>query len=76
MPVVSLSNKGVDGNRLGQTAADLVGHYGVTPVSQRAAAAQATSLLSSSAAFSTAHLAALQEVMNTLAAIGWWKGAA
>jgi len=76
MPVTHLSNKNVDGMRLGQSAADLVGHYGATPISQRAGAGQATSLLSSSATFSTAHLTALQEVMNTLTALGWWKGAA
>ena len=76
MPVRQLSDKNTDGTTVGQSTADLVAHYGVTPVSQRAAAAQATTLLSSSATFSTAHLAALQEIMNTLTAIGWWKGGA
>jgi DNA-binding transcriptional regulator YbjK len=76
MPVRELSDKNLDGTRIGQSTADLVAHYGVTPVSQRAAAAQATTLLSSSVTFSTAHLAALQEVMNTLAAVGLWKGSA
>ena len=76
MPVVELSNKNTDGMRLGQSAADLVGYYGATPVSQRASSVQATSLLSSSTDFTTAHLVALQEVMNTLTALGVWKGAA
>jgi hypothetical protein len=76
MPVVVISNKNVDGTRIGQSASDLASHYGATPVSQRASSVQATSLLSSSATFSTAHLAALQEVMNTFAALGLWKGAA
>lgn len=61
---------------LGDATADTVGHYGVTAISQRAGAAQATSLLSSSTDFTAAHLNALQEVMNTLTALGLWKGAA
>lgn len=76
MPVKELSDKNTDGSRIGQSTSDLVAHYGVTPVSQRASSVQATSLLSSSATFSAAHLAALQEIMNTLAAVGLWKGSA
>jgi hypothetical protein len=76
MPLVELSNKNTDGTRLGQTSADLIGYYGATPVSQRASSVQATSLLSSSTDFTAAHLAALQEVMNTMTALGLWKGAA
>lgn len=76
MPVVELSNKNPDGTRIGQSTAYLVGYYGATPVSQRASSLQATSLLSSSTDFTAAHLGALQEVMNTLAALGVWKGAA
>jgi len=76
MPVRELSDKNPDGARLGQAAADLVSNYGVTPVSQRASSVQATTLLSSSATFSAAHLAALQEVMNTFTALGLWKGSA
>jgi hypothetical protein len=76
MPVKELSDKNTDGTRLGQSTSDLIGYYGVTPVSQRASSVQATSLLSSSTDFTAAHLAALQEVMNTLAAVGLWKGSA
>lgn len=76
MPVKELSDKNTDGTRLGQSTSDLVGYYGTTPVSQRASSVQATSLLSSSTDFTAAHLAALQEVMNTLAAVGLWKGSA
>jgi hypothetical protein len=76
MPVRELSDKNPDGTRLGQAAADLVAYYGVTPVSQRASSVQATSLLSSSTDFTAAHLAALQEVMATMTALGLWKGAA
>jgi hypothetical protein len=76
MPVKELSDKNPDGTRLGQAAADLVSYYGLTPVSQRASSVQATSLLSSSVDFTTAHLVALQEIMNTMTALGLWKGAA
>jgi hypothetical protein len=65
---------------VGTTAASLVGFYGETPVVQRAASTQATSLISgvSTGAVSTNSLvlAALIEVMNTLDGMGIWKGAA
>jgi len=64
------------GYQLGREAADLVGHYGVAAVSQRALAAQHTSLLSSSTDFTAAHLNALKEIMATLTALGLWKGGA
>jgi hypothetical protein len=73
-----LSNKNPDGSSFGQSTADLVSLYGVTPISQRAGAAQATSLVgtASSADFTTDCKAALIEVMNALVAIGVWKGSA
>lgn len=78
MAVKQLSDGGPDGTRLGQSSADLVAFYGTTPISQRAAAAQATSLLStaSSTAIDTATKAALIELMNTMTALGAWKGGA
>lgn len=77
MAVKELSDGGPDGTRLGQSATDLIGFYGLaTPVARRAGAAQATSLLASSTDFTATHLAALVEVMNTLAAYGLWKGSA
>jgi hypothetical protein len=73
-----LSDGGTDGTVLGQNTTDKVGLYGVTPIAQRALAAQATSLVgtASSTALDTATKAALIEVMNTLTAIGIWKGSA
>lgn len=67
-----------DGAQVGKATSDKVAFYGTTPVSQRAGAAQATSLLStaSSTAIDTATKAAIIEIMNTLAAMGLWKGAA
>lgn len=63
---------------LGVQSGGLFGLYGTTPIAQRAAAAQATSLVgtASSTAVDTALKAAVIEIMNTLAAIGAWKGSA
>jgi len=63
---------------LGVAAGGTFGLYGTTPITQRASAVQATSLVgtASSTAVDTATKAALIEVMNTLAAMGAWKGTA
>lgn len=55
-----------------------VGFYGKTPIVQRSLAAQATSLVgtASSTDVNTDMKAALIEVMNTLTALGLWKGSA
>lgn len=73
-----LSDKNPDGTSFGQSSADLISFYGTTPISQRASAAQATSTLStaSSTAIDTLTKAAIIEIMNTLAALGLWKGSA
>lgn len=62
----------------GTAATATIGFYGATPIVQRSLAAQATSLVgtASSTALDTATKAALIEVMNTLAALGLWKGSA
>jgi hypothetical protein len=67
-----------DGSQLGGAATDKLGFYGATPIVQRSLAAQATSLLStaSSTAIDTLTKAAIIEIMNTLAALGLWKGSA
>lgn len=67
-----------DGIFLAGSATNKIGFYGTTPIAQRALAAQATSLVgtASSTALDTATKAALIEVMNTLTAIGIWKGSA
>jgi hypothetical protein len=73
-----ISNLNPDGSSFGQSTADKVSLYGVTPIVQRSGAAQATSLVgtASSADFTTDCKAALIEVMNALVAIGVWKGSA
>lgn len=53
-----------------------VGFYGTTAISQRAGSAQATSALATSSDFGATQLAALVEVMDTLTALGLWKGEA
>jgi hypothetical protein len=67
-----------DGSQWGGATTDKLGFYGTTPIVQRSGAAQATSLLStaSSTAIDTATKAAIIEIMNTLATLGIWKGAA
>lgn len=63
---------------LGVATGGYAGFYGKTPIVQRAGAAQATSLVAtaSSADVTSDMKAALIEVMNTLAALGLWKGSA
>lgn len=67
-----------DGAQIGKSTSEKVAFFGTTPISQRAGAAQATSLLStaSSTAIDTATKAAIIEIMNTLSAYGIWKGSA
>lgn len=76
--VRQLSDGDNSGQSLGQSTADLVSLYGVTPVSQRAGAVQASSLMSAGSYVSvTSNLAAiLAEIGATLTAIGVWKGGA
>lgn len=78
MAVKQLSDGRPDGVAVGQSITDLVSLYGVTPIAQRAGAAQATSLVgtASSTDVDTATKAAIIEIMNTLTALGVWKGAA
>ncbi len=77
-PAYQLSNGNPVGSSFGQSTTDLISFYGYTPIVQRSGAAQATSLVgtASSADFNTDAKAALIEVMNTLTALGIWKGAA
>lgn len=76
MAVQYLDSGNTDGTVLGQSTAEKLAFYGTTAITQRAGAAQATSLLASSTDFTATHLAALVEVMDTLKTLGLWKGAA
>ena len=63
---------------LGNATTDTIGFYGTTKITQRSGAVQGTSLVgtASSTDIDTATKAAIIEIMNTLAAIGIWKGSA
>lgn len=65
-----------DGSQLGGSSTDKIAFYGTTPIVQRSGAAQATSLVgtASSTAVATDVKAAIIEIMNTLQAVGLWKG--
>jgi hypothetical protein len=67
-----------NGTKLGQATSHKVAFYGTTAITQRAGAAQATSLVAtaSSADVTSDVKAALIEVMNTLTNLGLWKGSA
>lgn len=73
-----IGNNNPDGMSLGYDTTELVSLYGVTPVSQRAGAVQASSLMSAGSYVSvTSNLAAiLAEIGATLTALGVWKGGA
>ena len=66
-----------DGTILGQTKTDKIGFYGVTPVVRRAfsSAVHASSAASVSSSFGATQLAILQEIMDTLIALGIWATA-
>jgi hypothetical protein len=66
MGVKELSDKGPDGTRLGQSAADLVAFYGVAPVAQPAVLAAVTTAASSVTAFGFATTAQFD---NLIAAV-------
>lgn len=78
IPLNPKAQVAANGHTLGQDTADFVSFYGKTPIAQRSLAAQATSLVgtASSTAVNTDLKAAIIEIMNTLTAIGIWKGSA
>lgn len=74
--VVDFGN--TDGTTFGKDTSAKISFYGVTPVTQRAAANQAASVVSANSYISvTSNLAAFcAEVAATLTALGAWKGSA
>lgn len=61
------------GAQIGQSASEKIGFYGATPVVQRATATtHTTTNVVTSASYGTLQVAQMQEVMNTLAALGLW----
>jgi hypothetical protein len=78
MAANQLSDGNPEGMVLGQSASDLIAMYGGTPVSQRAAAIQANSVVSVSSNITIAAslTAWIVEVTATLNALKIWKGSA
>lgn len=61
------------GTVFGAAATSKIGFYGTTPVVQRATATtHTTTNVVTSASYGTLQVAQMQEVMNTLAALGLW----
>ena len=71
-----LGNDNNDGAVLGRAITTKIGFYGTTPIAQRASSNQATSNIAVSASFGVSQLAVIQEIMNTMIALGLYKGAA
>ena len=68
-----ISYNAPDGCQIGRAASEKVGFYGATPVVQRATAtSHTTTNVVTSASYGTLQVAQMQEVMNTLAALGLW----
>ena len=62
-----------DGAQVGAAASDKVGFYGATPVVQRATATtHTTTNVVTSASFGELQVAQIQEIQNTLIALGLW----
>ena len=62
-----------DGAQIGDSASEKIGFYGATPVVQRATATtHTTTNVVTSASFGTLQVAHIQEIQNTLIAIGIW----
>jgi len=78
MTANNLSWGAPEGTVLGQSATDVIGFYGATPVAQRAASIQANSVVSVSSNITIAAslTAWIVEVTATLNALGIWKGSA
>lgn len=61
------------GAQIGSSASEKIGFYGATPVVQRATATtHTTTNVVTSASYGTLQVAQMQEVMNTLIALGIW----
>lgn len=68
-----LGSGGSGGVVVGESASEKIGFYGATPVVQRATAStHTTTNVVTSASYGTLQVAQMQEVMNTLAALGLW----
>ena len=61
------------GAQIGSSATEKIGFYGATPVVQRATStSHTTTNVVTSASYGTLQVAQMQEVQNTLIALGLW----
>jgi hypothetical protein len=61
------------GAQIGSSASEKIGFYGATPVVQRATStSHTTTNVVTSASYGTLQVAQMQEVQNTLIALGLW----
>ena len=68
-----LSYNSPAGCQIGKSASEKVGFYGAPPVVQRATATtHTTTNVVTSASFGTLQVAQIQEIQNTLIALGIW----
>ena len=68
-----LSYGAPNGCMIGKSATEKVGFYGATPVVQRATSTtHTTTNVVTSASFGTLQVAQIQEIQNTLIALGLW----
>lgn len=64
---------GPAGAQIGQSATEKIGFYGATPVVQRATdTTHTTTNVVTSASFGTLQVAQINEIQNTLIALGIW----
>ena len=62
-----------DGALIGNSASEKIGFYGATPVVQRGTStSHTTTNVVTSASFGTLQVAQIQEIQNTLIALGIW----
>ena len=75
--VLTYGSNAADGSQMGAAAAEKIGFYGATPVSQRTNTVQAASVVSVSSNITIAAslTAWIVEVTATLTGLGLWKGA-
>lgn len=74
MAIEQLSANSSEGATVGKSITDKASFYGVTPIAQRAGAAQNSAASYVSATANT--VAIFSEISATLTALGMWKGAA
>jgi hypothetical protein len=76
MAVNYLGDNSPDGMSVGKSVTEKISFYGVAPIAQRASSVQTSTYVTTSASFGTQQAVVMQEIAQTLIALGLWKGAA